>query len=66
MGALEIAYWKLGLYGQLFCIRQTFHFSQFYRVSLTELCALLINTFEKLHKTSPNKLKRQIYDPRNM
>ena len=46
---LEIAYWKLCLYGQLFCIRQTWRFSQFYRVSLAELCALLINIFEKLH-----------------
>ena len=46
--ALEIAYLKLCLCGQLFCIRQTLQFSQFYRVSLAELCALLINIFEKL------------------
>ena len=30
-------------------IRQTSQFSQFYRVSLAELFALLINIFEKLH-----------------
>ena len=30
-------------------IRQTSQFSQFYRVSLAELCALLINIFEELH-----------------
>ena len=47
--ALEINHWKLRLYGQLFCIRQTSQFSQFYRVSLADLYALLINTFEKLH-----------------
>ena len=47
--ALEIAYWKLCFYGQLFCMRQTSQFSQFYRMSLAELCALLINIFEKLH-----------------
>ena len=46
---LEIACWKLCLYRQLFCIRQTSQLSQFYRVSLAELCALLINTFEKLN-----------------
>ena len=37
MWALEIAYWKLCLYGKLFCIRQT---SQFYRVSVAELSTL--------------------------
>ena len=47
--ALEIAYLKLCICRQLFCIRQTSQFSQFYRVSLAELCALLINIFEKLH-----------------
>ena len=47
--ALEIAYWKVFLHGQLFCIRQNSQFSQFYRVPLVELCALLINTSEKLH-----------------
>ena len=47
--ALEIAYLKLCLCRQLFYIRQTSQFSQFYRVSLAELCALLINIFEKLH-----------------
>ena len=52
--ALEIAYWKLCLYGQLFCIRQTSQFSQFYRVSLAELCALLLNIFEKLNKLITN------------
>ena len=46
--ALEIAYLKLCLCRQLFYIRQTSQFSQFYRVSLAELCALLINIFEKL------------------
>ena len=52
--ALEIAYWKLCLYGQLFWIKQISQFSQFHRVSLAELCALLINKY--LRKTSPNKL----------
>ena len=35
--ALEIAYLKLCICRQLFCIRQTSQFSQFYRVSLAEL-----------------------------
>ena len=46
--ALEIAYWKC-LYGQLFCIRQISQFLQFYRVSLAQVCAVLINIFEKFH-----------------
>ena len=46
--ALEIAYLKLCPCRQLFCIRQSSQFSQFHRVSLADLCALLINTFEKL------------------
>ena len=59
--ALEIAYRKLCLYGQLFCIRQPSQFSQFYRLPLAEPCALLINIFEKLHLT-----EWQICDPRNI
>ena len=47
--ALEIAYLKLCICRQLFCIRQTSQFSQFYRVSPAELCALLINVIEKLY-----------------
>ena len=47
--SLEIAYLKLCICRQLFCIRQTSQFSQFYRVLPAELCALLINVFEKLH-----------------
>ena len=41
------------VYGKLFCIRQTLHLSQFYRVSLADLCALLINTFQKLPLINP-------------
>ena len=46
--ALEIILWKLRLYGKLRCIRQTLQLSKFYRVSLADLCVLLIDTFEKL------------------
>ena len=46
--ALEIIHYKLRLYGKLFCIRQTLQLLQFYRVSVADLCVLLINTFENL------------------
>ena len=46
--ALQINHWKLRLYGKSFCIRQNLQLSQFYRVSIADLCALLINIFEKL------------------
>ena len=46
--ALEISYWKLLLYSKLFCLIQTLHLLHFDRVSLANLCVLLINTFEKL------------------
>ena len=46
--ALEISYWKLRLYSKLFCLIQTLHLSHFDRVSLANLCVLLINIFEKL------------------
>ena len=46
--ALEIVHYKLRLYGKLFCIRQTLQLLQFYRVSVADLCVLLINTFENL------------------
>ena len=36
-------------YGQSTCIRQTSQLSQFYRVSLAYVYALLINSFKKLH-----------------
>ena len=45
---LETTLWKLCFYGKLFCIRQNLKLSQFCRVSLDDLRALLINTFEKL------------------
>ena len=40
--ALGITFWKLRLYGKLFCLRQTLQLSQFYRLSPSDLCALLI------------------------
>ena len=46
--ALEITNWKFRLYGKLLCIKQTSQLSQFYCLSLADLCALLINIFEKL------------------
>ena len=46
--ALQVTHWKLRLYGKSFCIRQNLQLSQFYRVSIADLCALLINIFEKL------------------
>ena len=46
--ALKITYWKLLLYSKLFCLIQTLHLSHFDRVSLANLCVLLINIFEKL------------------
>ena len=57
LSALEIAYWKLCLYGQLFRIRQTSQFSLFYRVWPAELCALLTNIFNKLIINSDANLR---------
>ena len=48
LSALEIIHWRLRLYGNLFCIGQTLQLSQFYHVTLADLCALLINIFEQL------------------
>ena len=45
---LETAFWKLCFYGKLFSIRQNLKLPQFYRVSLDDLRALLMNTFKKL------------------
>ena len=60
--ALEITHWKLHLYGQLFCIRQTSQLSRFYPMSQAELCASLITSFEKL----PNKLRGKSTVPQNI
>ena len=46
--AFEIIYWKLRLYGKLFCIKQTLQLSQFCRVPTADLCASVIDTFGKI------------------
>ena len=57
--ALEIAYLKLCLCGQLFCIRQTSKFSRFCRVTSWAMCL----TDKYLWKTSPNKRRGKSTTP---
>ena len=56
LSALEIAYLKLCLCRQLFYIRQTSQFSEFYRVSLTELPNKL-----RGKSTTPTTSKQELF-----